>query len=165
MSKSYPTAEKLREHFAYDPETGIFTRRIGLRPGFPAGSIAGGMVSYGYWAISLNRVRYLAHRAAFLYMTGTLPAHDIDHINGDRLDNRWSNLRAVTRGVNLQNKRRAFKNNRTGLLGVHQIKSGKFRARVNLDGKVYEAGLHSTPEGAHQAYLQAKRTLHPGCTI
>lgn len=166
MSKTYPSADQLREHFSYDPETGIFTRRTGT-PKYPVGSKAGCLGSYGYWLLSFKKERYLAHRVAFLMMTGELPPADIDHINGDRLDNRWANLRAVTRGENLQNLRGPRKNNRAGLLGVHQVNgpNGKWRARVNFKGRTYEAGCHATPEIAHQAYLEKKRSVHAFCTI
>lgn len=94
-------------------------------------------------------------------MTGSWPKDQIDHINGDRTDNRFSNLRDVTNEINNQNKKRAQSNNRLGLLGVchHQ---GGFRARIAVNGKSKCLGVYLTPELAHQVYLDAKRRLHHG---
>jgi hypothetical protein len=99
-------------------------------------------------------------------MTGELPSGHIDHINGVRTDNRWVNLRDVTRLVNQQNMRRARKDSRSGLQGVQQTKpGGSWRARIRLNGSVHHIGCFPTPEMAHEAYVATKRKFHEGCTI
>ena len=105
------------------------------------------------------------HRLAFLYQTGQWPARQVDHINGVRDDNRWSNLRESTNAQNSQNERRARSSNTVGFLGVSRHRSGRFRARIVVDGKERSLGLHDTPQIAHSAYLSAKRDIHPFSTI
>jgi len=96
-------------------------------------------------------------------MCGEWPS-EIDHINGDKSDNSYRNLREVSRGENMQNKRKAHRNNKTGFLGVAR-EAGKYRARIRVCGKNRSLGMYDTPQQAHQAYLAAKRELHEGCTI
>ena len=165
-STTTPTAAELAAVLAYDPETGRFTW---LRPPararhVKAGAEAGCLASDGYRQIRISRRGYMAHRLAFLLMTGAWPAGQVDHINGDRADNRWSNLRDVSASVNTQNQRRAQRGNRAGLLGV-SLEGGRYRARVRLNGTNQHMGLFDTPEEAHAAYLEAKRRLHAGCTV
>lgn len=88
----------------------------------------------------------------------------IDHINGNKLDNRFCNLRQVSRFGNLQNMREATKKNKVGLLGVsaHQ---GKWRAQIMANGVITRKSGFDTPEAAHEAYLELKRQLHDTCSI
>lgn len=86
--------------------------------------------SGGYRAGKLNGKYISAHRAAYAIVEGVLPDSDIDHIDGDRANNAWSNLRCVSRSANCSN-RRMHKNNTSGEVGVtFDKKSGKWRARV-----------------------------------
>lgn len=110
----------------------------------------------------------MAHRLAWVHVHGSWPAGDIDHINGDKLDNRIANLRDVTRSVNKENMRSARGDNKVGLLGVHVRRQNTTRpyvASIRVSGKLIHLGAHNTPEAAHAAYLEAKRRLHSGCTI
>lgn len=163
-----PTAAEVRELLNYDPETGIFTRRVatGGRYGAAVGSVAGTLGDTGYLMISLRSKQYRAHRLAWLYMTGEWPANEIDHLNGIRTDNRFQNLRDVTAQVNQQNRRAANKSSSTGLLGASWSKrEGAYVARIWIDGRYCSLGHFQTAEAAHRAYLQAKRRHHEGCTI
>ena len=92
------SADDLRAELNYDPETGIFTWKSGRGRGgtWTAGGIAGGPDGHGYWRISVKRVRRLAHRLAWLYAFGVWPNKQVDHINGDRTDNRIANLRLAS---------------------------------------------------------------------
>lgn len=163
MATSDLTAERLRELLHYDPETGVFTtkREAGrLRPGSRAGAVH----VEGYRNVELDRIKYREHRLAWLYVTGEWPINTIDHINGDRADNRFANLRDVTRSVNKQNTRKAYKRTSSGFLGVsyHQ---GLWQANIQVNNKQFYLGRHKTPEEAHEVYLKAKREMHEGNTL
>lgn len=101
-----------------------------------------------------------AHRLAWFFMTGEWPILDIDHINGDRSDNRWSNLRLANDSQNGANKRR-YKNNKSGFKGViWDARHKRFKAQLKKDGKVLNLGRYHTAEEAHEAYCKAAATLH-----
>lgn len=162
------TQQRLREVLSYDPETGAFVWLVQPNGRVQVGQAAGNLNPYGYVQIKIDRVLYRAHRLAWLYMNGEWPRQEqIDHINGVRNDNRWKNLREVSRSFNLQNRRTPNRRNASAkMLGVSQrCAGGGFQARIRYNGKEQRLGTFDTAELAHQAYLKAKRTLHPGCTI
>ena len=108
------TLQHLRDILDYDPTTGLFRWRSGKgrkRPGRLAGN------SNQYVHIMIDKRVYLAHRLAWLYVHGEWPPEVIDHINGNGLDNRIVNLRAVSRSDNQRNLSR-FSNNKSGVVGV-----------------------------------------------
>ena len=158
------TIEHLRASLHYDADTGIFTWITHKKRPDLIGKPAGSAQSAGYWAIAIHNRKQLAHRLAWAYMTGEWPTQHIDHINGDKRDNRFCNLRQVTRHGNLQNMRKATKANKIGLLGVsaHQ---GKWRAQIMANGVIMRKSGFETPEAAHEAYLALKRQLHDTCSI
>jgi hypothetical protein len=163
-SKLDITIEHLRESLEYDTQTGIFTwRKNHYRPDL-IGKTAGSVHSAGYISIAVHNIKRLAHRLAWFYVTGNMPNGHIDHINGNKLDNSFNNLRQVTRFGNLQNMRTATKANKVGFLGVsaHQ---GKWRVQIMINGKSIRESGFDTPEQAHQRYLELKRLHHPTCTI
>lgn len=157
------TAQRLRELLHYDPETGVFIWRNSARGRMRAGNIAG-CVSDGYRVIRINNQSFRGHRLAWLHERGAWPAFDIDHINGDRGDNRIANLRLSIGSINQENIR-SYKG-AVGLLGVtfHRV-TGKFQASLSVSRKRLHIGLFETAEEAHAAYLTAKREMHVGCTI
>ncbi|PHQ82906.1 MAG: hypothetical protein COB69_00210 [Phycisphaera sp.] len=127
-----PTEESLKKTFLYCPSTGLFIRIASSR-GQKKGAIAGGMSDQGYIKISIKGKLYLAHRLAWLYMTGEWPKEEIDHINNIRNDNKWSNIRAATRSENNRNTGISI-TNKSGAKGVSWSKShGKWRARICID--------------------------------
>lgn len=160
-----PTAETLRLLFHYSPEDGVFTRLKQVDARFPVGQTVGHRASNGYVRFTVAGYRTTAHRLAWLYMTGEWPTNDIDHIDGDRTNNRWSNLRHVSRSVNLQNIRQAKSHNRsTGLLGAYQC-GARFTSRIQILGKDKYLGVFATAQEAHLAYLREKRQSHEGNTL
>ena len=159
------TAEVAREILIYEPETGLFRWRVDRGNGHRANDLAGRMNSNGYWVVGFKQYPLLAHRLAWLYMTGEWPPFNVDHINGDKCDNRWANLRDGSGSINAQNVRRAQRNNRSsGLLGVTQ-RQGRWEAQIKAQGAKRHLGSFGSPEDAHAAYVEAKRRLHAGCTI
>jgi hypothetical protein len=149
----------LREALRYNPETGVFTR-VDER----ARHVVAGCVHAGYVVIKIGRVGYRAHRLAWLYVYGEWPSGQIDHINGVPTDNRLSNLRVANPRENAQNRRSARKDNASGIMGV-RLQKGRWRARINVDGKSVSLGMFSTAQEAGDAYLAAKREHHTFCTI
>jgi hypothetical protein len=167
MAGSNLTAERLREVLSYDPESGEFRwKRVyrGISRSRPAGSPG---KRRGEVTIRVDGDTFLAHRLAFLYVTGAWPLNDVDHIDGDPSNNKWSNLRDVPHQTNQQNIRAAHKSNRSsGLLGVSlHVASGLWRARITVSGKEQCLGYFHDKDLAHKAYISAKRVLHKGCTI
>lgn len=156
-------AARLREVLNYDPGTGAFEWRID-NGGSAAGEPAGRVRADGYVAIWIDGKPYRGHRLAWLYMHGEWPAKQIDHINGMRSDNRFSNLRDVSQQTNIQNKRIANRNNKANLLGV-SFHAGRWEAFISHNRKSVYLGRFSTPEQAHDAYVRAKRQVHAGCTL
>lgn len=158
------TLERLKQLLHYDPLTGVFTRlvKVGNQP---IGSIAGTPRKNRYIQIQIDGDNYRAHRLAWFYVKGEWPEHDVDHWNTVRDDNRFDNLRPVTRQVNLQNQRKAQAHNKVGLLGVRKHKGGKFTSQIKVDDKAIHLGSFEKPEEAYEAYVVAKREKHEGCTL
>ena len=166
MAKTDLTAQRLRELLNYDSATGTFTRRFtrGRCDRWKAGDQVGHLASSGYVQVCVDGSLWQAHRLVWLIEHGALPAKHIDHIDGNRSNNRLSNLRECDDLLNMQNIRKAHKDNKLGVLGV-KAHQNKFLARIFSNGKEKSLGLYATPELAHAAYLEAKRKIHPGCTI
>lgn len=162
--KALMTFERARAVFAYDPETGVITW---AKAGKKAGTIAGhANKTIGYRTLWADGRAYLAHRVAWLLTHGEWPAGEIDHRNGNRSDNRLSNLRCVTKQVNCQNLRRAPSHNTSGYLGVTFCKcTGRWRAQIVINKKHIAIGRYDSPEMAYAAYVAAKRHMHEGCTL
>lgn len=152
----------LKQLLHYDPETGRFTRLIPQGPAH-VGDVAG-CDTWNGTVISVCNVTYRAHRLAWLYITGKWPAEIVDHKDGDPWNNKWTNLRLGGNSINEQNQRKAQKNNGSGFLGAHRNRN-KYQADIVHRGKHHYLGMFATPEAAHEAYLDAKRRMHPGCTI
>jgi hypothetical protein len=160
------TQKRLKEVLHYDKATGLFLwKQKRGRQG--AGSIAGSATgSGGYVRLMVDGQLYLAHRLVFLYVEGSMPKKDVDHRNGLRTDNRYANLRQVTRSTNNQNQRKPHPRSATGFLGVRLDKRyGRYYASIYYDGRKHGLGGYTTPEEAHAAYVAAKRKHHLGCTI
>jgi hypothetical protein len=121
------TAERLRQLFFYDPNVGLFTRRIATG-NTPAGVVAGCVKADGYRYIGIDGRKYGAGRLAIMFVTGELPPNEVDHWNLDKADDRFDNLRPATRSQNNANKR-SRSGSKLRLKGVCQI-GNKFRVMV-----------------------------------
>lgn len=160
------TATRVREVLAYDPDTGVFTWKVRTSNRAHLGAEAGRVGANGYRYLGLDGSLHLAHRLAWLYVHGVWPADMIDHIDGDRLNNRIANLRPADMRRNQQNRKGPQANNRSGLLGVSWSKQArKWHAQISDAGQSHHLGYFACPEEAHAAYLDAKRRLHEYCTI
>lgn len=147
------TQERLKQLLDYNPETGVFTWAVRRGNALNIGSTAGSLDRNGYLQIETGNKLYLSHRLAWFYMTGVWPALQVDHINRNKSDNRWANLRLATHGQNHSNSVRPS-NNTTGFKGVGK-KGGKWYAQIVFNKKHKHLGTFSTPEAAHAAYCAA----------
>jgi len=148
METKLLTQERLCKVLEYSPKTGIFVWRVSLSRRVKIGDIAKSHNSCGYVTISIDNKRYQAHRLAFLYMEGYLPENDVDHLNGIRDDNRWKNLRHVTRSCNMQNYG-VNSASTSGFTGVYRNKCAKkWQAYITIRGKTIYLGCHDTSEEA-----------------
>lgn len=112
--------------------------------------------------------RLLGHRLAWMLSNGPIPdGMQVDHINGDRKDNRLENLRLVSHTGNQQNQTRPHVSNvGSGIMGAHlEKRTWKYVARIKDNGKSIHLGTFKTAEAAHAAYVAAKRRLHPTGTL
>lgn len=120
----------------------------------------------GYLRVQFEGRSYSVHRIAWLYANGCEPSGEVDHIDGDKTNNRIGNLRDVTRTHNQENLRLPHKDNACGLLGVcFNKKNRKFIAQITIKGHLNYLGSFDSAESAHEAYLTVKRKQHVGCTI
>lgn len=149
------------ENFSYDKDTGIITRLKAPCNSVKEGQQAGWTHRCGglfYRALEFNGTQYFAHRLAFLAMTGEMPDGDIDHIDGNGLNNKWSNLRVITHKQNMMNKQ-IYKTNRSGCPGVSWTNTWqKWLARINdNEGRRISLGYYHSLEDAIAARKQAEK--------
>lgn len=145
---------------SYDKETGQFKWLVNRGSHVKAGSSAGQPHIRGYIQITVFGMKYLAHRLAWAMSTGSWPEKTIDHINGDRSDNKISNLRLATVAENTRNGAiRAA--NTSGFKGVSYIPSTKrYRATITINYQQKFLGTYATAEEAHMAYVSAANKYH-----
>ncbi len=151
------TQEKLKSILLYCQHNGKFTWLVNAARNVKAGREAG-RLSFGYIRITINGMQFNAHRLAWLYVYGEWPSGCLDHINGDRSDNRIDNLRPANSVENGQNRRRNS-NNKSGFTGV--TRSGDmWRAAITVNGKYNHLGFCLDVRDAANAYRSAKQKLH-----
>lgn len=158
------TAEYVRQILDYNPETGILSwkYRENAIPSWNnqnAGKPTGWKNTNGYLIITILNKSYRSHRLAWIWMTGKWPLFDVDHINRNKTDNRWCNLREATRSENHANRKMQH-NNKLGYKGVHLHKPGKYRAQIRIKGKSKHIGIFNTAEEAHEAYVAEAKFLY-----
>jgi hypothetical protein len=160
------TESELKRYFTYDPMTGEFKRilrRTRWQGDVPCSELITGKNNRGYYWVKINRHMYLVHRLIVLYMTGVHPRGEVDHINGDRLDNRWGNLRDTSPFENSRNQGNR-EDNTSGCRGVTFSKnSDKWVARISHQGVRYSLGYFPTKEEAIEARKEAEQRFgyHP----
>lgn len=159
MAGTLPCATKLRLLLDYDPASGALTWRRSARRGYKPGDIAGTIHRRNrYRIIRLEGRGYYAHRVIWKIVHGSDPVGVIDHIDGDRANNSWANLRPATVAQNSQNRSK-HKNNSTGVVGVHPDGS-RFRAIIKKDGVVYDLGRFPSVADAERVIVPLRRKLH-----
>jgi hypothetical protein len=156
----------IREIFSYDPILGELrwlsrdgkSRTINSWNARYTDTVAGSVKSNGYIEVHLQAKMYKAHRVVWVWMTGEWPAKQIDHINLNRSDNRWANLREATHSENQRNAL-AFKSNALGVRGVH-CAHGRFIAQIDINGKHIYLGSRATLKEAAKLYQAAIAEHH-----
>lgn len=150
--KNKLTQEYLKEALHYDPETGIFTwnerpeshfknygRYLSWNDRFSNKTI--GCFDEGYLKTSIDNKLYRLQRLAWLYMEGYLPEHQVDHMDRNKANNKWENLREVSAICNAQNCNMK-KNNKSGVTGVCFVKNlNKWRAAICINHKSKYLGI------------------------
>ena len=174
--RKLPKAELLRKLLSYDPETGTFVwkpRSVDMfdnpqtaarwNSKFAGKQTCTTVKSDGYVQGCIQDVRYQAHRIAWCIAYGEDPDCEIDHINGDRSDNRLDNLRKVSRAQNARNQKRNSRNT-SGVVGVRWLrKERRWQAEITKDRKVYHLGRFTDFTDAVSARVAAEKRLgfHP----
>lgn len=158
LRNDFVTPERVRELLSYSPDAGEFvwtelaySRFRGRRAGCH---------KFGYRVIRIDGTAYFAHRLAWLHVFGRWPGDVLDHVNGDKADNRICNLREATPGQNAVNsKARA---SASGIKGVYRAAKavGKWRAEFRANGKFYFLGEFWTKDEAARVYAEAFRSVH-----
>jgi hypothetical protein len=147
--------EKLKEVLSYDKDTGVWVWKAKTCCKVVPGKKAGSINADGYLVISIYGKDYYAHRLAFLYMLGEMPSMQVDHINLDKSDCRWENLREATHSQNKANTG-LRPENKTGVIGVSINNKGKFVVRV---GQRY-VGIRNTLAEAKSLRQQAAKAAY-----
>lgn len=152
-------ASTVRAILDYSPADGVFRWKQKISRKVIVGKIAGTINGGGYRQIQIAGTMCRASRLAWLYVHGEWPPDQIDHINGNRADDRIANLRLADQSQNNAN-RRAPRTNTSGLKGVSFIpQSGKWQAHIQWRRAQKNLGSFPTAEEAHAAYVAAARAL------
>ena len=157
--KPLPSQAELVELFEYSPITGeLYYKQA--RGAKSAGSVAGTSFPNGYRYLCINYARYYAHRIIWIMVTGLEPLVNIDHIDGDRSNNSWHNLREASNSINAINQTKLRRNNTSGFTGVWFCKrSNRYIAEAMLNGTKIRLGTFLTAEEASKAYEAHKRSV------
>ena len=150
--------DELQGVFSYDAATGVVKWRVDWHKA-KAGDVVGTPTGHGYLMVRYKRQRYYLHRLIWALVTGAWPAALVDHVDMDGENNRWRNLREATKSTNAAN-RGATRANTSGHKGVVYCKrTGRWRAQIKHEGKMFTNGRHDTPEQASVAYAQLAARL------
>ena len=149
------TQSEVKDAILYDSLTGIFTNKITRSSKATKGAVSGTTLTSGYIQLCFSGNKYLAHRIAFLCEKGEMPSDEVDHIDGNRANNAFSNLRIVSRVTNSQNCRLTSRN-KSGVNGVMFDPSrGTWRATIKTPEKRIFLGRFKTIEEAAAARAEA----------
>lgn len=173
VNRILPTPEKIRELLRYDPVTGMlywvrrnlcdfssdnaygtWNARYSGKEAFTSTNQA------GYKVGAIFNKKYYAHRVGWAIYYGEWPKSEIDHINGEKNDNRICNLRLATGSQNRMNSRMRSDNS-SGLKGASYLERDRvWSSSIGVMGKIIRIGLFSSAEEAHEAYCKAAMTYH-----
>jgi hypothetical protein len=152
------TQERLKDLLHYDPETGIFAWIPGKGgKGRPFRSRRAGTINpEGYQRIQIDGAIYQGSALAYLYILGSFPKGQIDHIDRNASNDAWDNLRPATQNQNKANSG-TYRNNGLGVKGVRRHRNGQYEARLRFHGSLVYLGCYRTIEDAKAVYDAAAR--------
>jgi len=157
-----PSQKDLRALFDYDARSGsLLWKKPPSKSSVKSGTAAGGIKSGGYISIKLNGLDYKAHRLVYVWHLGEIPSTaQIDHVDGNKANNRIENLRICSASENGRN-RPAQANNTEGLKGAYLHENGRsWQSVIRFQRTNHFLGLYKTKEEAHRAYVTAARAIH-----
>lgn len=151
------TQGKLKLFLDYNPETGVFIWKLNRNQNVRAGDIAGRVDEFGYRIIYVLGKKYRAGRLAWFWVTGEMPKQQIDHIDRNRSNDKFSNLREVDPRENVIN-RGIPKNNTSGVIGVTWYKNlKKWCAQIEINNKNNNLGYFKEKSDAVLARYNAEK--------
>ncbi len=174
MPRDLPSPELLRQLLRYEPETGLLfwlprdqslfvlgrlTREVSCKKWNLryAGQKAGFTMPGGYTQVSVFKKRLQAHRVIWAMMTGAWPVGELDHVNHDRSDNRFANLRPCDRVQNARNGR-SHSDASSSFLGVSFFtRDRRWRSQIRVSNKNLHLGYFDAEIAAARAYDAAAR--------
>jgi hypothetical protein len=155
------TQQRLKELVFYCPKQGNFYR-LKKVSNLKLGIVVAKPSKNGYLRMHIDGRLYYMHRLAWLYMHGSFPAY-IDHVDGNRQNNKLENLNDVKASENFQNVAKKSIA-QSGLKGAYFDKKSKlWQSKIRASGKNISLGYYKTAELAHQAYLDGKKKYHTYC--
>ena len=160
IAKPLPPLEELKEFLDYNPDTGIFTWKKQVAPNIKVGQKAGVMHSWTYYIIITFKNReYYAHRLGYYMYHGIDPLEKlVDHIDGDKSNNKINNLRLASKSQNGRNRVNLPSNNTSGVIGVSWDKNKKkWRSKICRDGVQKDLGHFTNKEDAIQARKEGEK--------
>ncbi len=154
------SATYVRSILSYNKRTGVLRWKVNRRPRAKKGKEAGCRAPNGYIHVGIDGSMYLAHRLAWLIVTGAFPKEQLDHRDLDPSNNKWKNLREATHAQNKRNQT-VNKNNACGIKGVHKRNDcNRWTAMIQCAKKVHYLGLFKTKMEAAASYKAAAKKFH-----
>ena len=146
------TQYQLWNELQYSPSSGVFTRcSTGLRA-------CRSDLTKGYLRVFVLGKYYKAHRLAWFYIHGVWPDGQIDHIDGNKENNSFLNLRDVSQTINMYNQSKAHKHNTSNVIGVG-VSGSTFVAKIKVGSKLIHLGTFKTKEEAYEHYTKKKSEI------
>jgi hypothetical protein len=167
-NKRLPSLKYLNECLICDAEAGTLTWRERPRRHFKnnagwvnfnrnAGQLATHIQSSGYVTLKIYGVNYLAHRVIWKMVTGKEPPKLVDHIDRDKTNNRWVNLREASAAENKRNQH-LYASNSSGYSGIYPVRSS-WLVRISVNKRRHNLGTYPTLAEAIAVRLAAEKTM------